>query len=85
VDCPLNIAAREKLASSLTPQPMRSYRDFETALEDTKNAQIVARWFLTLERLQEFRLAIEIGGKSKEQAGKKRAGKKRPAYTCASN
>jgi hypothetical protein len=38
---------------------------------------IVARWFLTLNRLKEFRLAIEIGGTSKEQAGRKRSGRRR--------
>jgi hypothetical protein len=76
VDCPLNTAARERLTISLASQPMRSYRDFVAALEDTKKAQIVARWFLTLGRLQEFRLAIEIRGTSKEQAGKKRKGKR---------
>jgi hypothetical protein len=67
---------------------MRSYReirDFEATLEDTKKARIVAKWFLTLNRLQEFRLAIEIGGTSKEQASKRRAGKKKPAHTRTSN
>ena len=64
---------------------MRSHRDFVATLEDTKKAQIVAKWFLTLGRLQEFRLAIEIGGTSKEQASKRQTGKKRPIYIRISN
>jgi hypothetical protein len=85
VDCPLNAAARERLAASLASQPMRSYRDFAATLEDTKKAQIVAKWFLTLERLQEFRLAIEIGGTSEERASKRRAGRKKPTHKRTSN
>jgi hypothetical protein len=56
---------------------MRSYRDFAAALEDADKARIVVRWFLTLNRLKEFKLAVEIGGTSKERASKKRASKKK--------
>jgi hypothetical protein len=75
-DCPLTATARERLDISLAPQAIRSYRDFAATLRDTDRARIVARWFLTLNRLKEFRLAIEIGGTSKERAGRKRTGKK---------
>ena len=67
----------KRLAVSLAPRAMRSYRDFTAALDDPDKARIVARWFLTLNRLKEFRLAIEIGGTSKEQAGRKRSGRRR--------
>ena len=76
VDCPLNAAARRKLAASLAPRVMRSNRDFAAALKDIDKARIIARWFLTLNRLKEFRLAIEIGGTSKERAGRKQTDKK---------
>jgi Reverse transcriptase (RNA-dependent DNA polymerase)/Endonuclease-reverse transcriptase len=76
VDCPLTATARERLDTALAPQAIRSHRDFAATLEDTDKARIVARWFLTLNRLKEFRLAIEIGGTSKERAGRKRTGKK---------
>jgi hypothetical protein len=77
VDCPLTATARDRLAASLAPRALRSYRDFAAALRDPDGAQTIARWFLKLNRLKEFRLAAEIGGTSKERASKTRARGKR--------
>jgi hypothetical protein len=77
VDCPLTATARDRLAASLAPRALRSYRDFAAALKDPDGAQTIARWFLKLNRLKEFRLAVEIGGTSKERASKTRARGKR--------
>jgi hypothetical protein len=71
VDCPLTVTARDGLAVSLAPRALRSHRDFAAALADLDRAQTIARWFLKLNRLKEFRLAVEIGGTSKERATKR--------------
>jgi hypothetical protein len=76
VDCLLTATARDRLAVSLAPRTLRSYRDFTAALTDPDRAQTIARWFLKLNRLKEFRLAVEIGGMSKERAIKRASGKR---------
>jgi hypothetical protein len=79
VDCPLTATARNRLAVSLAPRTLRSYRDFAAALTDPDRAQTIVRWFLKLNRLKEFRLAVEIGGTggtSKDRAIKRASGKK---------
>src|SRR6266516_519808 len=70
VDCPLTVTARDRLAVSLAPRALRSYRDFAAALKDPDGMQTIARWFLKLNRLKEFRLAVEIGETSKKRASK---------------
>jgi hypothetical protein len=66
IDCPLTATVRERLDISLIPQVIRSYHDFTATLKNTDRAQIIARWFLKLNRLKEFRLAIKIGEISKK-------------------
>jgi hypothetical protein len=66
VDYPLTAITRDGLAVSLASRALRSYRDFAAVLADLDRAQTIARWFLKLNRLKEFRLAVEISGTSKE-------------------
>jgi hypothetical protein len=85
VDCPLTATARDGLAVSLAPRALRSHRDFAAVLADPDRAQTIARWFLKLNRLKEFRLAVEIGRTSKERAAKRTSGKRDKRLSRASN
>ena len=64
IECPETARAREKLAEALGPTPLRTSRDFATALRHPFHAQIIVRWFLGLNRLKEYRVALRIGGRS---------------------
>jgi hypothetical protein len=68
--------ARERLDISLISQVIRSYYNFTATLKNTDKAWIVAKWFLKLNQLKEFRLAIKINGISKEWANKKQKNKR---------
>jgi hypothetical protein len=85
VDCLFTAIARDRLAISLVPRALRSHRDFAAALTDLDRAQTIVRWFLKLNRLKEFRLAVEIGGTSKERAAKRASGKRGKRLVRVSN
>jgi hypothetical protein len=85
VDYLLTATARDRLAISLAPRALRSHRDFAAALTDLDRAQTIVRWFLKLNRLKEFRLAVEIGRTSKERAAKRASGKRGKKSVRASN
>ena len=54
---------RERWAlSQRVPPPLRTHRDFMAAITDSEKAATIVRWFLTLGRLQEYRLAIKTAG-----------------------
>ena len=48
------------LSRTCLPTPLYTSRDVRTALEDTNLAGGVAIWFLKLQKLPQFQLAIEL-------------------------
>ncbi len=77
LDYPLTEEVRERLNRDLTPSTLRSQYNFEAATKHPQRAKTLARWFLSLGRLASFRLALELGGQSKERSSANAAKERR--------
>ena len=83
--CPEEQGAQERLRAAVAPKPLWSGRDFAAATADPATAKAVVWWFLSLGRIQHFRLAENItAAADREQSDcpprtKRKRRKKRPA------
>ncbi len=61
LDCPDTALARSTLRKEM-PIPIRTYKDFETALHKPAAAKVLVHWFHKQQFLPEYRLALEEEG-----------------------